>query len=89
MFVFLNSNACLRQRGYVMWDHKRIEDESILHTLEKAQEDDGRQPWPTDEWDKMQRSFDKRSEIWLQGGSGYWSEGDTSKIVWPKSSSAE
>ncbi|MBE3046090.1 hypothetical protein IMZ48_26835 [Candidatus Bathyarchaeota archaeon] len=32
--------------------------------------------------DEMRKSWDERQEVWDQGGEGYWSKGDVSKIVW-------
>lgn len=33
----------------------------------------------------MRKSFLQRSKIWRKGGRGYWSKGDTSRIVWTES----
>ena len=33
--------------------------------------------------DHIEESWDARSKIWQQGGRGWWSENDQSKLVWP------
>jgi hypothetical protein len=33
-------------------------------------------------YDNMLESFEERSNIWQEGGRGYWSADDKSRIVW-------
>lgn len=78
--VFLHENATLRECAYVLWDEAR------LRRLEHRLWEDiwgERQPEPTEEEnDEMLESFEERSRIWREGGRGYWSVGNTSRIVW-------
>lgn len=75
-------NDCLRERAYVLWDLERLEGngqpEDVIFggpegsTLRDEALDRGR----------MHASFAQRSLIFRNGGRGYWSEGDASRITW-------
>lgn len=74
----------IRQWGYVLWDRSRLEavglfesawnaaDESVDASLED-QEDQRQRAY-------MQNSWDKREQVWLSGGQGWWSWGDESRV---------
>ena len=88
-FYFLEDHRPLRQRGYVMWDLKRLLD---WHLLEKPVEDlisrhvrdnYGRWERAAEEEEQME-SWEERSRIWQEGGRGWWAPGDESQIQWPK-----
>lgn len=87
--VFQPRNSHLRRCGYVMWDapEKPIEGglsarlrearrQSLIDLIEVARAED-----------QMRRSWRERAEIYKQGGRGYWSEGDLSRIVWNEEAS--
>ncbi|KAI8713870.1 hypothetical protein NCS52_01232900 [Fusarium sp. LHS14.1] len=55
--------------GYVFWDEARLEKLGAL---------------TQDGLVKLMAARARRSEIWRQGGSGWWSQDDESKVVWPE-----
>jgi hypothetical protein len=70
----------LRERAYVLWDGERVK---------KQPGGFGESPTyvtlynhTTRDYNEMYISFRERSKIWREGGTGYWSKGDTSRIVW-------
>ena len=73
----------LRQYGYVMYDSDRL---SSWPEFRKPfdpsayKEDPGL--WKRN-LEKMRDSWDKRSEWWQKGAQGYWSEEDSSRLVFP------
>lgn len=80
-FVMANSHIPLRECGYVMWDFERLANWGMLKTPW--------QPIPPRPYaevreirEKVRRSHERRSEIWIKGGSGWWSEQDESKVVY-------
>ncbi|OIW26643.1 hypothetical protein CONLIGDRAFT_707031 [Coniochaeta ligniaria NRRL 30616] len=85
--------------AYVFWDRDRVErhDYSAVFGLisERGLEretDIGH--WSTDighwsTWREVQESMRERREIWEEGGSGYWSKGDLSRIDWLTNDPAE
>ncbi|KDN60283.1 hypothetical protein CSUB01_09768 [Colletotrichum sublineola] len=75
-------NDWLRKRAYVLWDWDRIERHHLLEIFQ-GHPVNPRLEYTQEEWQEMQESFNERSLIWQKGGSGYWSKGDTSRIVWP------
>ncbi|KAK1775415.1 hypothetical protein QBC45DRAFT_422270 [Copromyces sp. CBS 386.78] len=77
--IMMAHNSWLRERAYVFWD---------AHRVSKLQDGFGEDPgyqaaFTEQEYNEMLESFDERSKIWQKGGTGYWSRGDTSRIVWP------
>ena len=80
-FIMSERQTYIRERGYVFWDQWRLENWGILRT-----------PWEwwllgspgpsREEYLKMRASLDRRSEIYLDGGRGWWSENDESHIVY-------
>ena len=84
-FYYLKSHRSLRQRGYVMWDLKRhlewgLLEKPVANMLDSLRLDFLR-------WESVQqeqrRSFEERTRIWLNGGRGWWAQGDESQIQWP------
>ena len=81
----------LRHRGYVMWDSVRLAQWGLLDCesdqvprgpmmKQKIMDEDQRR-----RENGMRDTFKARQEIWNQGGRGWWSAGDESRIVWPPS----
>ena len=80
--VFDRRNVLLREAGYVFWDGPYVgETAEILESMEGC-------TWTFDgrllphELQRlrhaMRRSWGRRSTIWVEGGSGYWADGDES-----------
>jgi hypothetical protein len=79
-WVMFSDNAGRRERAYVLWDGSRIQQYKLLGEFENAAEPS----YVPGDVETMEKSFEERSKIWQQGGTGYWSPGDMSRIVWPK-----
>ncbi|KAK2804589.1 hypothetical protein FQN51_001790 [Onygenales sp. PD_10] len=91
-FTFCPSHRRLRLGGYVMWDVVRLQVELGLGYLQVSQleNDVPDDPIiPKYSQAEIQYSYDRRAEIWLKGGSGWWSKDDESKIVWPTGNPAD
>ncbi|KAH6869751.1 hypothetical protein B0T10DRAFT_501270 [Thelonectria olida] len=72
--------------GYVFWDEARLEKLGAL--IEDGPAKLVTPPNPLQVYgelanDQLQASRTRRSEIWRRGGSGWWSQDDESKVVWP------
>ncbi|KAI5863973.1 hypothetical protein GGS23DRAFT_596457 [Durotheca rogersii] len=80
-WVMLVNSFGLRKRAYVFWDWDRLERYGMLELSDNVPEGSELQ-YTGEEYDAMYESFKERSNIWQKGGSGYWSRGDESKIVW-------
>jgi hypothetical protein len=80
-WVMFDNNAGLRECAYVLWDIDRIERYNLLKLFENVPVDPSHL-YTDGEFEEMQESFEERSIIWQKGGSGYWSKGDTSRIMW-------
>lgn len=66
-----------------MWDDERIQQYDLLKLFpETCKGDWFWRKWTEEKHDAMRITRDERSKIWIRGGSGYWSEGDISRIVW-------
>ncbi len=92
-FYFLKEHGLLRQRGYVMWDLKRLLGWNLfalpaqalalqrlpsgLERLEEQAERERQYKMQKDSWAERER-------IWERGGRGWWAPGDESHIRWPK-----
>lgn len=74
----------LRERGYVLWDSSRLYSNNILEMFKDPPEERTHEESRV-ELDAMRYSWAERSKVWQQGGSGYWADGDLSKIVWAAS----
>lgn len=80
----------LRQYGYVMWDHRRLEEWGLLNlafqqwsdqsNCQMSEEEDSSQDVPEI---TLHVSIQARCRIFYAGGRGWWVQGDESKIVWP------
>ncbi|OTA99707.1 hypothetical protein M426DRAFT_268916 [Hypoxylon sp. CI-4A] len=84
MMLFTDNNdAWLHDRAYVFWDWDRLQQHNLLELFGGPMMYS--KTYPNKEaLDEMFDSFQKRSEIWQKGGSGYWSKDDTSRIVYPR-----
>lgn len=87
-FVMNIDHTPLRECGYVMWDRERLANLGLLKIpwqpppLEPLSEMNER-------YQKIRRSYHRRTEIWLKGGTGWWSEHDESKVVYRHSRESE
>lgn len=79
-WVMFSDNAGLRERAYVFWDRSRIDGYMLDEEFETTPDP----LYAPGDVEDMKQSFEERSKIWQQGGRGFWSPGDTSRIVWPK-----
>ncbi|KAG8156475.1 hypothetical protein KVR01_013709 [Diaporthe batatas] len=82
--VFQGENSLLRHYGYVMWDVPRTFDRGEVRSRVRAAR---RQAVADhDEVEKgrgqMERSWRERAAVYEDGGRGYWSEADLSRINW-------
>ncbi|KAF3481222.1 uncharacterized protein GIQ15_03981 [Arthroderma uncinatum] len=82
-FVMADEHIPLRERGYVMWDTDRLLEWGLLNTPWRPPPPESFYPSRKVE-DEMRRSYSRRREISLDGGSGWWSENDESKVVYRK-----
>ncbi|KND93678.1 hypothetical protein TOPH_01416 [Tolypocladium ophioglossoides CBS 100239] len=85
-WVYQENRHGLRQWGYVMWDRSRLEAVGIF---QKPWEDmDGSRDSLLEEQEAtrqrayMENSWEKREQIYMSGGTGWWSWGDQSKVRW-------
>lgn len=87
-FWFREDHQPLLQRGYVLWDLKRLIDWKIL---EKPVEDIIARKYlgyferveRRAEREGQMESWKERSRIWQEGGRGWWAPGDESRVQWP------
>ncbi|TGJ80711.1 hypothetical protein E0Z10_g8051 [Xylaria hypoxylon] len=85
-WVYIEDRRELREWGYVMWDQRRLDKvgifqgpwEDIVSERDLVLEDQeaGR------EHAYMQNSWEQRESVSMSGGSGWWSWGDRSKVVY-------
>ncbi|RSL54353.1 hypothetical protein CEP54_009965 [Fusarium duplospermum] len=76
-----------RRWGYVFWDEARLEKLGALTQDGLAKLTAPANPleaYSMLEYSQLRESRARRSEIWQQGGTGWWSEDDESKVVWPE-----
>lgn len=79
---FMSWQRQLRRFGYVMYDYDRLCSWPEFHKPFNS-------PYKDDpkvrrcNFEGMMDSWKKREEVWLNGGRGWWSEEDTTKLVWP------
>jgi hypothetical protein len=75
----------LRERAYVLWDMERIQRHDMLRAFRHSPGHASHyRSTRAEDYAEMQESFDARSQVWLAGGSGYWSKGDESRIGWSR-----
>ncbi|KAI5457678.1 hypothetical protein BGZ63DRAFT_427714 [Mariannaea sp. PMI_226] len=82
-WVMFSDAAGLRERAYVFWDLDRVERSKILDRFQSIPTQPSH-TYSDEDMERMEKSFDERSALWRKGGSGFWSEGDTSRVVWPQ-----
>lgn len=77
---FVNSGIRrqVRHWAYVFWDSARLEKLGVLDTPWQLPDED-----PAPDYTEMRRSHDRRSQIYMAGGRGWWSWEDESKVTWP------
>lgn len=86
-YVDEDDRVALREWGYVMWDRARLDNFGIFQNRwEPSCPNDEELRAKDQHYVEMMASFHARSKIWLMGGSGWWSPGDHSKIVWREDS---
>lgn len=71
--------------AYVFWDRDRVERHDYsavfgLISVRGLERETDIGHWST--WPEVRESMRERREIWEEGGSGYWSKGDLSRIDW-------
>ena len=82
----LGEQKQLRERGYVMFDYDRLArwevfDQQFTSTIDRdSSEMKARHK-------EMHDSWRKRSKVWQNGGRGWWSEDDQSKLIWIRNNS--
>ncbi|GAM86201.1 hypothetical protein ANO11243_042130 [Dothideomycetidae sp. 11243] len=73
----------LRAWGYVMWDSSRLEGFGIFSKAwQDATDRQSERREAEREHAYMQNSWEQREWVSRQGGSGWWSWGDQSKVIW-------
>ena len=74
----------LRRRGYVMWDLGRCEQvtDRTEYWEDSVLMDDEEPTPPPVSLVAVEKSYKRRTEIWQQGGQGWWSAEDESRVVW-------
>ena len=88
-FVYAESHEWLRLRGYVFWDHSRLDAWSIFQSPygppDTTVADAERASYAASDrlWDDTRGRCNRRAEIHRAGGRGWWSLEDESKVVYP------
>ncbi|KAK2882611.1 hypothetical protein FQN49_000183 [Arthroderma sp. PD_2] len=80
-FVMANEHIPLRERGYVMWSYGRLSKWGLLEIPWQRPLPNSYSP-SVGVADEVNRSCRRRTEISRNGGSGWWSENDESKVVY-------
>ena len=88
-FYFREDHRPLRQRGYVMWDVKRLLNWKLLEQPVEDVIAPRHVGYPERlrreaERGEQRESFKERSRIWMHGGRGWWAPGDESHIRWSR-----
>lgn len=82
-YVSAEPHRASRKIGYVMMDLSRRQDIASFDGPQKSIEWDNYDDENYHkEYARQLKSFEIRSEIYLRGGRGWWSEGDTTRIQW-------
>ena len=85
-YYYQYENIDLREWGYCMWDLSRLQAWGFFDKPWKsyrAERDWVERQETSEQADaRMKKSWDARSRIYQRSGSGWWAEGDESKIVW-------
>lgn len=83
-FVNQDNRKTLREWGFVMWDHARLDESSIFQSRwEPLYPNDEESRADIQRRAEMEASWEARSRIYMIGGRGWWSFGDHSKIIRP------
>jgi hypothetical protein len=78
--IMASDTFWLRERAYVLWDGERMKKQT--GEFGESPPYAGLYGYGIRDYDEMYDSFRERTKIWREGGTGYWSKGDTSRIVW-------
>ena len=85
--VYQANRETLREWGYVMWDRSRLDSFGIFDEPWDAEIARRNESWEHDQaierHIKMRASWEKREQVYIFGGTGWWNPGDYSKIQWP------
>jgi len=89
-FIYSDKRAPWREWGYVMWDRARLDQMKLFEEKFVDAEAKYVPPGPSEEDIRraldQQASFQRRAEIYAQGGRGWWSFGGESKVFWLRES---
>lgn len=81
-WAMLKENDWLRERAYVLWDLERLEGNGMLEDVITDAPEGSTLRGEEVGFRRMQESFEERWLVAIEGGWGYWSVGDTSRIIW-------
>lgn len=88
-----HDQADLREWGYCLWDKSRLEAWGLFRkpwTSQRAYDRRLRVSFDKQrQVERIERSQHEKSRIYQYGGSGWWAEGDESKIIWSHGTPAE
>jgi hypothetical protein len=88
-FVNSDIHRPLRMRGYVLWDKDRLERWGLLKECRQASPGSRRLPSHNTFDEAWERSLQRRAQIYLHGGRGWWSEDDESRVIYSNPVEAE
>lgn len=75
----------LREWGYVMWDRTRIDGTRVLRSRWRPRPAQVSYGGIGEEFEEeWADSWERRSQIYNDGGRGWWDAEDESKVVWPQ-----
>ena len=74
-----SETAWRRERAHVFWDGDQLRN----HPGGLGEDPGVERGYTAAEYEDMMESFDERSKFWQNGGKGYWSKDDTSRITYP------
>jgi hypothetical protein len=83
--VLDRTNLLLRDAGYVFWDSYVGETAEVLERVEACSWTFNGRMFPHELLNLghvMRRSWRRRSNIWLEGGRGYWADGDEKRVTY-------
>ncbi|KAL8739860.1 MAG: hypothetical protein Q9190_007378 [Brigantiaea leucoxantha] len=82
---FFSKNWFMRQRAYVMWDMDRLAFWGLFksHRADFSELFDYAYEASSVAIEEARKSWEARSEIYVNGGRGWWSPNDLSRIEWP------
>lgn len=85
-WVYQENRRDLREWGYVMWDRSRLDAIGIFQEPWEDADDTGESFLEKQEAQRqrayLQKSQEQRELVLSRGGTGWWSWGDESKVIW-------